>query len=140
MTRTAFVWLLLLALIAAGSFFAGRAIRGGGSTASAFDLAATAYQPAASPAGFTRGGFSGFAETGSLEGSVVLAGKVAAIGPDSITVGTPAGPSTVHVTSDLRLRRVTAADRSALTAGVSVVALLSSGSGPASGVLIVLSP
>ena len=129
-----------MAVVAGISFVGGRALKGGDEAAPAFDLSAPGYSPADTVVGSSVGGFSGFGETGGLEGEAIVAGRVSRVGPDFVTVATPGGESTIRLTSDQRLRRIEAVDASALTVGASVVVIRKPGTDQAASVLVTAVP
>jgi len=137
MRRGLTLWLGLAAITALLGVFAGRELKGGGPEAFAFDLRAPSYAAADALAGHSRAGFTGFAETGGLDGSTIVAGRVTAVGPDTITVATAAGSSAIRLTGEQKLR-VLQPIPGALTAGMTLVILKKPGSSEAQAVLAVI--
>jgi len=140
MSRGLLAWAAIAAVVAGISFIGGRALKGGGEAAPAFDLSAPGYSPADTVVGSSLGGFSGFGETGGLEGEAIVAGRVSRVGLDSVTVAAPGGESTIRLTGDQRLRRIEAVDASALTVGASVVVIRKPGTDQAASVLVTAVP
>lgn len=139
MSRTFALWLALAVLAGAGGVFLGRAIKGAGEPAFAFDTEAPAYSAADLPLGRSRAGFTGFAETGGLDGRTIVAGKVSSVTAESITLETSAGATTIRVTGEQKLRALVPY-QVAIAPGTTVVIIKAAGSDEASSVLALLDP
>jgi len=137
MSRLAF--LLAVAAVAALGFGAGWLAKGPGPAAFRFDASAAAYQAAGSPAGLSKGGFTGFAETGGLDGMTIVAGKVTSVAPGVLTLATASGESAVRLTGDDKVR-VLAPFTASPAAGVTAVVSLAPASDEARAVLLIIDP
>src|SRR5690349_5415164 len=122
MTRPGLIAFAVAAVVfMALAFLAGRSLRSEAKAANAFELDAPAYEAAgASVSGISKGGFSGFTETGA-EGSTVVSGKVVDVTPDSITIEGQTGQrSTLKVSGSARMLRLESGSRDLLRPGVTV--------------------
>jgi hypothetical protein len=104
MTKSRLLWLGAVAIVAVAGFLAGWAVKGGGKADFAFDTSAPVFTGADLPQGRSRAGFTGFNETGGLDGATIVAGKVTSVGTDSLALATAAGTSTIRITGEQKLR------------------------------------
>jgi hypothetical protein len=133
-------WGVAAAVVALAGFFAGQALRSNGNAGYAFTTEAAAYVGIGSPTGLSQSGFSGFADSGGLEGRTVLAGSVVSVSGSSLTIETASGgQSTIRLTGDQRLRRLDAGGRDLLRPGTTV-ALRRGADGLIEAVLVVAQP
>jgi hypothetical protein len=124
-------------VLAAAAFLAGRALHPEAGAASAFDLDADAYEASSALAGLSKAGFSGFTESGA-EGRTVISGRVINVTAESITVEGRGGQrSTLRLSGQGQPRRLEAASRDAIRAGVTVIVRRDPGSGVAKAVLVI---
>jgi hypothetical protein len=137
--RGSLVWLASLAIVAIAGFFAGWLIKGGGKADFRFDVAAAPYSQADLPGARSKAGFTGFSETGGLDGSAIVAGKVTALGPDSVTLSTPSGANTIRLTAEQKLRMLQPFTGQ-IVVGATVVVSVKPGAGEAQALLVVLDP
>jgi hypothetical protein len=139
MSRGAILWVAAAALVALIGVLAGRTIKGGGEPPFPFDVSAPAYSGADLPLARSRGGFTGFSETGGLDGSVIAAGRVTALNAGSMTLETNAGVSTIRVGGDQKLR-VLQPFQGPIPTGATVAVLRKPGTNEAQSVLVLLDP
>jgi hypothetical protein len=137
MSRLAF--LLAAAAVAALGFAAGWLAKGPGPGVFHFDASAAAYQAAGSPAGLSKGGFTGFAETGGLDGMTIVAGKVTKVASGVLTLATSGGENTVRLSGEDKVR-VLAPFTASPPPGVTAVVSLVPASGEARAVLLIIDP
>jgi len=135
-TRTQVACLTATAALAVAAFFAGRGLHPGGSSVSPFDLDADAYEAPSAIAGLSKAGFSGFTE-GGAEGRTVISGRVISVTPDSITVESHGGRSTLRLSGQGQPRRLEAASKEAIRPGVTVIVRRDPGSDVAKAVLVI---
>jgi hypothetical protein len=131
--------LLAAAAVAGLGFLAGWLVKGPGPSSHHFDASAAAYRPAGSPAGMSKGGFTGFGETGGLDGMTIVAGKVTSVGQGFLTLATEGGQNTVRLTGQDKVRVLAPFTPSPPTGVIAVVAL-EPGSVDARGVLLIIDP
>jgi hypothetical protein len=131
-------WLGAALLAALAAFFAGRSLAGGGESPS-IEVTGPAYQAGVTIAGLSKGGFSGFTESGG-DARTVLSGRVVAVAGDSITLESQAGVrSTIRLTDAARVTRLEPASAGALRAGLSVM-VRRGPEGEAAAVLVLADP
>jgi hypothetical protein len=113
---------LLGVVVAAAAFAGGRSLHSPSQASGRPAAEGVVFTPAKPIAGTSRGGFSGFGEVSGLEGKTVLAGRVVALNPGSITVETAAGVRTsVQLAGEGSLRRIESVGREALRPGATIV-------------------
>jgi hypothetical protein len=134
MSRPDALWGIAIVVAAVAMFVVGRAIGGDGAPASAFDTSTPAYDAVDLPVAFTRGGFSGFGESG-LEGRTTISGRVSQVDGNLLMLDTAGGAQAIRMTGDQRVRRFEMATKDDLRAGTAVVVLLSA-NGDARAVLV----
>ncbi len=139
MNRQLALWLAAAAVVAVAGVFAGRAIKGSGGADFPFDTRADAYSAADLPQGRTRAGFTGFSETGGLDGTTIVAGKVTAVAGDSVTLTTSSGASSIRLTAEQKLRILQPLG-GAIAPGTTVVIIKKQGTDEAQAVLALLDP
>jgi len=127
-------------MIVAG-FFAGRLLKGDAAPGYAFDTDAAVYEATKPEPGLSKGGFSGFGETGGLPGYTLLSGTVASVTAQEVVIEAADGTrSTLRLANPGGVQRIEAAGVNALRAGVSVIVRHAEGSDEAEAVLIVETP
>ncbi|HXH20578.1 MAG TPA: hypothetical protein VNN10_01020 [Dehalococcoidia bacterium] len=139
MSRGLVAWIAMAALVAALGVLAGRALRGSGGGTFDFDATAPAYSAADLPMARSRGGFTGFGETGGLDGSVLVSGRVSAAGPDSITLETSTGRNVIRLSGEQKLR-ILRPHQGSIAPGTTVAVLKKPGTDEAQAVLLLLNP
>ncbi len=134
-----FAWLVAAIVVALVGALAGRALKGGGDPPFPFDASAPPYSGADLPTARSRAGFTGFNETGGLDGLTVVAGRVTAVTSDSISLDTSAGLNVIRLSGDLKLRTLEPY-QGAIVPGTTVVVLKNPGTDQAKSVLLILDP
>lgn len=133
------LWIAALGVVAAAGFFGGWLIKGGGSPDFPFDTKAPAYAAADVPGGRSRAGFTGFSDTGGLSGFTIVAGKVANVSPDTLTISTAAGTDSIRLRGQEKLR-ILQPFASSIQTGTTVAITRKAGTEEAAAVLVVLDP
>jgi hypothetical protein len=115
------LWLIAAAALGGVAFLGGRALRPAAEAGYAFEQDTPSYEAADSMAGLSRGGFSGWSETGGLEGLTVVTGRVVEATATGVTVEAPWGTrTTIRLTGDRPIQGLRAADQAALRPGATV--------------------
>ena len=141
MQLTRHYWLALVPVIAIATFFAGRELRPDPVASFNYERDAPGYEAAVPDAGLSKGGFSGFGGDASLDGQTVVAGRVTAVGADSVTVETESGESVpVRVTASGPLHRIDPASLATLRPGMTVAVRTGATPEEAAGVLVLATP
>jgi hypothetical protein len=133
------LWLAPLVLFGAAGFGAGWLLKGGGEAPFTFDSQAAPYQQADSPAAHSRSGFTGFGDQGGLAGQPIIGGKVSAVAPDTLVLSTAAGPTTIRLTGEQKLRRLQSYD-GPIQPGMTVFVTKKPGTDEAAALLVLLDP
>jgi hypothetical protein len=135
MKRDLVIWLAAAALIAVGGFFVGRALKGDAEAGHQFEVDSPSYSSADLPQGQSHAGFTGFDEQGGPNGSILIAGRVASVSPNSITLSTSAGDNVIRLTGDQKLR-ILQPHQGPIPLGVTVLAIKDPGSDEATALLL----
>jgi hypothetical protein len=110
---------IVAVVIVALGFFAGRSLRPQSGAAYTFDTAAPALEPVVSAA-TSKAGFTGFTE--GADARTVISGRIVSASDSAITLQRPDGTTTtLRVTPQAPLRRLEAADRTAIRPGAQVL-------------------
>jgi hypothetical protein len=139
MSRGTIAWLAAAALVALVGILAGRAIKGPGAESFDFDTTAPAYASADLPLGRSRAGFTGFSETGGLDGAVIVAGRVSSVEAGSLTLDTTSGAATIQVRGDEKLRLLQPYSGT-IAPGATIAVIKKPGTDEAEAVLVLLAP
>jgi len=99
-------WIAVAFGLAIGAFSLGRSFGAEEAPIVSYDFTAPAYEAAASIAGRSRGGFTGFAEVAGLDGRTVIAGRVAGLSTSALVLDTAVGQRSLRLTGDRALRRI----------------------------------
>jgi hypothetical protein len=138
-TPSTAAWLAAAIVIALGAFLVGRGLRSEPASVAALDLDAPSYTAPDQGAGRSRGGFTGFADAGGLDGRTVLTGRVSRVTSTELVIETATGTSNVRLTSAQSLRRIEAGTAASIRAGATV-AVVRNASDEVVGVLVLSEP
>jgi hypothetical protein len=139
MSRGLVAWLAAGIVVAVVGVFAGRALKGPGAEAFDFDTDAPAYVSADLPQGRSRAGFTGFGESGGLDGAVIVAGRVETVEAATVTLDTTSGAAKVRVTGEQKLRLLQPFE-GAISPGTTVAVIKKPGTDEAEALLVLLAP